>query len=79
MSRLKWADLEAVYAVTAFEADGTGRLTINTQQVRDTLLLIDQDSDAMDDAGMAILTERNELYQRALIRTHAPSPAFRLR
>ncbi len=61
MSRLKWADLEAVYAVTAFEADGTGRLMIDTQEVRDTLLLIDQDSDAIDDAGMAVLTERNEL------------------
>lgn len=61
MSRLKWADLEAVYAVTAFEADGTGRLTIDAQQVRDTLLLIEQEPNAFDDAGIAILSERSVL------------------
>ncbi|MGV0762395.1 hypothetical protein V6768_23935 [Tistrella mobilis] len=74
MTRLTWTDLEAIYAVTNFEADGNGRLTINNEQVRDTLLLIDEDTHAMDDAGMAILTDRSELQLGREAQVHFSAP-----
>lgn len=74
MARVSWADLEAVYAVTKFEADGTGRLTISNQAILNTLLLVEADEDAMADSGMAVLTDRDklELGQEALAQFNSP-------
>lgn len=74
MARVSWADLEAVYAVTKFEADGTGRLTISNQAILNTLLLVEADEDAMADSGMAVLTDRDklELGQEALVQFNSP-------
>lgn len=74
MARVSWADLEAVYAVTKFETDGTGRLTISNQAILNTLLLVEADEDAMADSGMAVLTDRDklELGQEALVQFNSP-------
>lgn len=74
MARVQWADLEAVYAVTKFEADGTGRLNISSQPILNTLLLVEGDEDASADSGMAVLTDRDELElgQDAQVQFNAP-------
>ncbi|TGQ89029.1 hypothetical protein EN851_22255 [Mesorhizobium sp. M8A.F.Ca.ET.208.01.1.1] len=74
MPRLGWQDIEPIYAVTAFADDGTGTLTITTQPILNALLLIDQDEDAAADAGMALLTERDqvELGKQAHVQFNAP-------
>lgn len=74
MARVSWVDLEAVYAVTKFEADGTGRLTISNQAILNTLLLVEADEDAMADSGMAVLVDRDklELGQEALVQFNSP-------
>jgi len=61
MTKVSWADLASIYAITNFADDGTGRLTISTQPVLETLLLLDRDDDASEDAGMAVLSESSEL------------------
>lgn len=48
MARVTWPDLECIYAVTVFGADSMGTVTIMSQDMLKTLLLIDQDDDAAE-------------------------------
>lgn len=74
MARITWADIEAIYAVTDFGADGTGQLTIRNQEILDTLLLIEDDIEAMADSGMTVLTDGPSLKinQQAQVQFSAP-------
>lgn len=78
MARITWAELEAVYQLTEFEADGTGRLTISNQAILNTLLLIDDDEDAMADSGIAVLTDRDKLAlgRQAQLQINAPKTSL---
>ncbi|TPJ13721.1 hypothetical protein FJW04_19090 [Mesorhizobium sp. B2-7-3] len=78
MPRIIWPDLEAVYAVTTFDADDKGRVTIATEQVLKTLLLVDQDSDAAADAGMELLSESDELALGRTVQVQLNAPRHSL-
>lgn len=74
MARITWAEIEAIYAIAEFGADGTGQLTISNQEVMNTLLLVEDDAEAMADSGITVLTERHKLKigQQAQVQFSAP-------
>lgn len=78
MAKISWVDIEAIYAVTNFDADGTGQLTISNQEILNTLLLVDSDEDAMADSGMTVLTDRNklELGRQAQVQFNPPKTSL---
>lgn len=74
MPRLSWPDLEAVYAVTNFHADGTGSLKITTQKVLGALVLIESDSDAQEDSGMTLVLDDPRIEMGADVDIQFSSP-----